>query len=67
MLCRTEMHPNGAGRVPGHPVTTASVYCRCWLVVINTIYQYPENTLIGIAILLAGIPAFYFWRARNKR
>ena len=47
-------------------VTTALFVAVCWLVVINTVYKYPENTLIGLAILLAGIPAFYFWRARNK-
>lgn len=54
-------------RVPGHPVTTGLFVAICWLVVINTVYKYPENTLIGVALLLAGIPAFYFWRARNKR
>jgi len=32
----------------------------CWIVVINTIYKYPTNTLIGIAILLAGIPVYLF-------
>ena len=53
-------------KVPGHPVTTALFVIVCWLVVINTVYKYPENTLIGLAILLAGIPAFYFWRARQK-
>jgi APA family basic amino acid/polyamine antiporter len=51
--------------IPGHPVTTALFVTICWLVVINTIYRYPGNTLIGIAILLAGIPAFFFWRGRN--
>jgi basic amino acid/polyamine antiporter, APA family len=53
-------------KVPGHPVTTFLFVTICWLVVINTVYKYPENTFIGLAILLAGIPAFYFWRARNK-
>jgi hypothetical protein len=52
--------------VPGHPVTTALFVAICWLVVINTVYRYPGNTLIGLGILLAGIPAFYFWRWRNK-
>jgi len=51
--------------IPGHPVTTALFVTICWLVVINTIYRYPGNTLIGIAILVAGIPAFFFWRWRN--
>ncbi|MGH9873513.1 MAG: APC family permease, partial [Pyrinomonadaceae bacterium] len=52
--------------VPGHPLTTALFVAICWLVVINTVYRYPENTLIGLAILLAGIPAFFFWRWRNR-
>ncbi|MGH9929927.1 MAG: APC family permease, partial [Pyrinomonadaceae bacterium] len=53
--------------IPGHPVTTALFVAVCWLVVINTVYRYPGNTLIGLGILLAGIPAFYFWRWRNRR
>ena len=59
--------PNERGikTVPGHPVTTGLFVVICWLVVINTVYRYPENTLIGLGILLAGIPAFYFWRWRN--
>jgi len=54
-------------RVPGHPITTGLFVAICWLVVINTVYKYPENTLIGVVLLLAGVPAFYFWRARSKR
>lgn len=54
-------------RVPGHPITTILFVAACWLVVGNTVYRYPENTLIGIAILLAGIPAFFFWRWRNSK
>ncbi|MGH9968676.1 MAG: APC family permease [Pyrinomonadaceae bacterium] len=51
--------------VPGHPVSTGLFVVICWLVVINTIYKYPENTLIGLAILVAGIPAYFFWRRRQ--
>lgn len=57
--------PDGI-RVPGHPFTTALFVAICWLVVINTIYRYPENTLIGVAILLAGIPAYFFWKWKNR-
>jgi APA family basic amino acid/polyamine antiporter len=56
---------NATTRVPGHPVTTGLFVVICWLVVINTVYKYPENTLIGLAILLAGIPAYLFWRVRK--
>jgi basic amino acid/polyamine antiporter, APA family len=53
--------------VPGHPFTTLIFIAACWLVVINTIYKYPGNTLIGIGILLAGIPVYLFWRWRNQQ
>lgn len=54
-------------RVPGHPFTTIVFIAVCWLVVINTVYRYPHNTLIGIAIMIAGIPAYWFWRQRSNR
>jgi basic amino acid/polyamine antiporter, APA family len=60
-------HKAGATRVPGHPLTTIIFIAACWLVVINTIYRYPENTLIGVAILIAGIPAYLFWRWESNR
>jgi basic amino acid/polyamine antiporter, APA family len=56
----------GITKVPGHPWTTAIFVPACWLVVINTIYRYPSNTLIGIAILAAGVPAYWFWSRRNR-
>ncbi|HEX6715937.1 MAG TPA: amino acid permease [Pyrinomonadaceae bacterium] len=59
--------PPAVTRVPGHPFTTLVFIAVCWIVAINTIYRYPENTLIGIAIMLAGIPAYWFWRQRSSR
>lgn len=52
-------------RVPGHPITTVLFVAVCWIVVLNTIYRYPENTLIGVGILLAGIPTYLFWKWKN--
>lgn len=51
--------------VPGHPLTTGLFVVTCWLVVVNTVYKYPENTLIGLGILIAGIPAYFFWRGKK--
>jgi APA family basic amino acid/polyamine antiporter len=59
--------PPSVTRVPGHPITTIIFIAICWLVVINTVYRYPQNTLIGIAIMIAGIPAYWFWRQRSNR
>ncbi|HEX9760340.1 MAG TPA: amino acid permease [Candidatus Acidoferrales bacterium] len=57
----------GAFRIPGHPWTTLLFIAACWGVALNTILRYPANTLIGVAILLAGVPAFYYWRARQPK
>lgn len=54
-------------RVPGHPLTTSVFVAVCWLVVANTIYRYPENTLIGMSILLLGVPVYIFWAAKKKK
>ena len=58
----------GAGgyRVPGHPLTTAVFVLVCWVVVINTIYKYPKNSLLGMAILLLGLPVYAFWAAKRR-
>ena len=52
--------------VPGHPVTTVLFVAASWLVVINTVYKYPANTVIGLAIMLAGVPVYYFWNRRRS-
>jgi APA family basic amino acid/polyamine antiporter len=54
-------------RTPGHPVTTVAFVAICWWVVGNTIYRYPENSLIGYALLLAGIPVYWLWGRRARQ
>jgi len=51
--------------VPGHPVTTALFVAACALIVANTLYKYPWNAAIGLAIVLAGIPVYFMWRRRQ--
>jgi basic amino acid/polyamine antiporter, APA family len=55
-----------AVRVPGHPVTTILFIAICWAVAVNTVYHAPRNTLIGMAILVAGLPAYWFWRTKEQ-
>ena len=53
-------------RTPGHPFTTILFIAACWLVVINTIIRYPNDTLKGMLILAAGVPVYFFWNWRRQ-
>ena len=53
----------GAGfRVPGHPWTTGAFVAVAWLFVANLVAQRPGDTLLGMAVLLTGVPVFFLWR-----
>ncbi|HYG79950.1 MAG TPA: amino acid permease, partial [Pyrinomonadaceae bacterium] len=52
-------------RVPGHPVTTALFVAACALIVASTVYKYPANSAIGLGIVAAGVPVYFFWRSRR--
>ena len=54
----------GIFRVPGHPYTTAAFVLVCAGIVASTIAAYPANSAIGLAILLAGIPVYWYWSRR---
>jgi basic amino acid/polyamine antiporter, APA family len=64
---RRDSNYNESYLVPGHPWTTGFFVLACWTIVVNTIYKYPTNSLIGIAIMIFGIPVYLFWRRRNNR
>jgi APA family basic amino acid/polyamine antiporter len=53
--------------MPGHPYTTGLFVLVCAAVVMNTVYTYPVNTLIGVGILLSGIPVYYYWSNHHRR
>jgi APA family basic amino acid/polyamine antiporter len=63
-VARGEMDAGDGHRMPGHPVSTAIFVAICWWVVGNTIYRYPQNSLIGFVLLFAGIPVYWFWSRR---
>jgi APA family basic amino acid/polyamine antiporter len=54
-------------RVPGHPYTTILFIVACWTVVGNTIYTFPENSLIGVGILLLGLPVYFLWDRKRRK
>jgi APA family basic amino acid/polyamine antiporter len=63
---RGEMSASQGYRMPGHPVSTTVFVAICWWVVVNTIYRYPQNSLVGFGLLLAGIPVYWFWSRRAR-
>ena len=69
---KTDSPPPNAGpvrtfRVPGHPFTTLFFIVACCAMLVSTVYRYPHNSLIGLGIMLTGLPAYLFWRLRQSR
>jgi APA family basic amino acid/polyamine antiporter len=54
-------------KVPGHPFTTGFYILACWVVVVATVANNPLNSVIGYAILAAGIPACLYWQRKKRR
>jgi APA family basic amino acid/polyamine antiporter len=52
--------------MPGHPVTTLLFTGATVGVVVAMFYEYPRNSAIGLGIAAAGLPAYEFWRWRNR-
>lgn len=60
-------NPSGATvRMKGHPFTTAFFCLACFGLAANTIYKFPKDTLIGIAILFSGVPVYYIWKRLSR-
>ena len=52
-------------RMPGHPVTTLIFLAAAWYIVGDTIVHSPYDTLIGVAILLSGLPVYWLFTRRK--
>ncbi|HVS81460.1 MAG TPA: amino acid permease, partial [Pyrinomonadaceae bacterium] len=58
---------HGSFRIPGHPFTTLFFIAACCAVAFSTIQRYPSNSLIGLAIMLSGLPVYLVWAQLRKR
>jgi APA family basic amino acid/polyamine antiporter len=56
----------GIYRVPGHPYTTGLFAASCVAIVASTVWSNPENSAIGLGILLTGIPVYLYWSRRAQ-
>jgi APA family basic amino acid/polyamine antiporter len=64
---RGRENPTGSFRIPGHPFTTLFFIAACCAVAFSTIHRYPSNSLIGMAIMLSGLPVYFVWAWLRKQ
>jgi len=56
----------GGFRAPFHPWSTGLFILACALVVANAFWSFPIDSLIGYAIMAAGVAPYLYWRARSR-
>ena len=54
--------PATGARMPGHPITTVIFTLAFWALALNTVIQFPRSAGIGVLILAAGVPVYFYWR-----
>lgn len=52
--------------VPGYPFTPALFVLASFAIVLNTMLSQPGRALVGLGVVLAGVPAYWVWRRRPK-
>src|SRR5204862_6700519 len=65
--CSHRQDADATFRVPGHPFTTLFFITACGGVAFSTLYRYPHNSLIGLGIMLTGLPAYLFWKLQQQK
>jgi APA family basic amino acid/polyamine antiporter len=64
---RRDPDQNVAFNAPLHPLTTGLFVAACFVTVVATVANNPVNSLIGYAILAAGVPACLYWQRKNRK
>jgi APA family basic amino acid/polyamine antiporter len=59
--------PPLANTVPGHPYSTGLFILASAAIVANTLATKPSDSIIGIVLMLTGIPVFLVWRRVSAR
>jgi basic amino acid/polyamine antiporter, APA family len=67
VLRRRQANGVATFRVPGHPWSTLLFIAAELCVVVSTFMHDPKRSFIGLAIAAAGLPAYFLWRAKNRR
>lgn len=61
---RTQPDVERPFRVPGYPVTPILFILSALAIVANTLVAQPVQGLLGIAVVLSGVPAYLVWRKK---
>ncbi len=53
-------------RLPGHPWTTVLFLIIAWSIVVDVFMRSPLDALVGIGILISGVPVYWFFASRHR-
>jgi APA family basic amino acid/polyamine antiporter len=53
-------------QTPGYPWTPLMFVLAAGVLVLNTVILQPGRALVGVALIMLGAPAFWFWRRKRK-
>ncbi len=63
---RTRPDTERSFRVPGYPVTPALFVLAALALVVNTVREQPGQALVGIGMVLTGVPAYFIWKRTDN-
>jgi basic amino acid/polyamine antiporter, APA family len=53
-------------RVPGYPFVPGVFVLVCFVLLVNTLFERPVESLLGLGILGLGVPAYLWWRRQER-
>lgn len=53
-------------KVWGYPIVPALFVVFCFALIIITLFTHPREAGIGLALMLTGLPFYFYWRRKNK-
>ncbi len=65
--CDSAREAGEAFRARWRPWTIGLFILPCLIIVGCSFWTYPVNSLIGYAILLMGVPPYFYWRRQQRR
>ena len=53
-------------RAYGYPYITAFFGVAAWALLLEVLWHNPRDSVIGLSIVLLGVPLYYYWKRRSK-